>query len=411
MPTPPKADLCVIGAGIVGLATARALLGRHPHLSLVVLEAEDRAGAHQTGNNSGVLHSGLYYRPGSLKARLCSEGRAQLVTYCTEKAIPFEACGKLVVAASPGQVAALDDLALRGQANGLQQIERLGPQGLREHEPHVRGLEGLWVGDTGIVDFSAVVNHLIIDLRAAGAEIELARPAGAIRRASSGYVIETPAGEVHCRWLVNCAGVQADRVAGRAGVNPGLRMVPFRGEYKLLTPQAEPLVRGLIYPVPDPRFPFLGVHFTRRIQGGIEAGPNAVLAFHRNGYRARDVSAKDLWDLASYPGFWRMAGKYWRAGLGEMVRSFSPAAFTRALQDLIPDIEVTDLVPGGSGVRAQALDPNGTLADDFRIVAGPDALHVLSAPSPAATACLSIGEHLEQNATEAFGLRSRRPRP
>ncbi|MDP6738767.1 MAG: L-2-hydroxyglutarate oxidase [Planctomycetota bacterium] len=404
MPSSSQADLCVIGAGIVGLATARALLARHPHLTLVLLEAEEREAAHQTGHNSGVIHSGLYYRPGSLKAELCARGREKLLRLCEEEGIDHKRTGKLVLATREEQRPRLDELERRGRANGLVDLERLGPEGIREREPHARGVEGLWVGETGIVDFGAVARHLASALQTAGADLRLSCAAGDIRQESEGYVIETPKGEVRARWLLNCAGVQADRVARRAGVEPGLRIAPFRGEYMELRAEASALVNGPIYPVPDPAFPFLGVHFTTRLDGSVEAGPNAVLALSRNGYHRGQVNGRDLLDLVSYGAFWKMAARHWRSGLGEVWRSYSKAAFTRALQELLPELTGSDLQPGGSGVRAQALDPDGTLADDFRIVEGPNALHVLSAPSPAATACLAIGDWLANRAEQTLDL-------
>ncbi len=401
-------DVCVIGAGIVGLATARALLAEEQR-SLVVLEAEDRPAAHQTGHNSGVIHSGLYYRPGSFKAELCTRGRGALEAHCEEHDIPWERCGKLVVATQEEELPRLDELEARGRANGLTGIERLGPAGLREYEPHVAGIAGLRVAETGIVDYVAVTRSFAREVEARGAEVRLSCAAGAIRRDGSGFVIETPRGEVRARALVACAGAQADRVARAAGVTPRERIVPFRGEYKHLVPERRHLVRNLIYPVPDPRFPFLGVHFTRGVDGEIEAGPNAVLATHRNGYRWRDVSLADLGSMASFPGFWRMGARYWKTGMGEVHRSLSHRAFTRALRRLLPELGPDDLLPGGSGVRAQALDPDGKLADDFRFAEGPGSLHVMCAPSPAATASIAIGAHIATRAREHLGL-ARAPR-
>lgn len=405
MTAPESVDLAVIGAGIVGLATARALLKAHPGLSLVVLEAEDRPAAHQTGNNSGVIHSGLYYRPDSLKAALCREGREELYRYVAERGIPHERCGKLVVATHERELDRLDELERRGRANGLTQLQRLGPAGLRDHEPNVRGVAGLFVGETGIVDYVAVARALAWDVHTAGGEVRLGHGVRALRPDGQGFTLETSRGDVHARALVNCAGAQADRVADLAGHPPASRIVPFRGEYKVLVPERAHLVRGLIYPVPDPRFPFLGVHFTRRITGEVEAGPNAVLALSRRGYSWGQVSGRDLLALARTPGFARMASRYWRTGLGEVTRSLSTPLFARALRGLVPDVRTRDLAPGGAGVRAQALDADGTLADDFRITTGPRAFHVLSAPSPAATASLAIGRHIARQAGAHLGLR------
>ena len=401
MSSTDSSDLVVIGAGIVGLATARALLLRERGRTLVVIEAEARPASHQTGNNSGVLHSGLYYRPGSLKARLCTAGREAMVRYCTERGLPFDRCGKVVVATRPEQVPALDELERRGLENGLEGIQRVGPAGLREHEPHVVGVEGLWIPQTGILDYRAVSEALADDVRELGGEVRLGQAAGAIRpEPSGGFHIEVGDGAVRTAGLVNCGGLHADRIARRAGELPTSRIVPFRGEYKLLVPERSNLVRGLIYPVPDPRFPFLGVHFTRRVDGSVEAGPNAVLALHRHGYSRGRISIPDALGVATTPGFWRMAARYWRTGLAEEWRSLSPGAFARALAELVPEVRRADLRPAGAGVRAQALDPDGTLADDFRITRGRDSFHVLSAPSPAATASLAIGEFLAQEADE-----------
>ena len=405
-----RCDVAVIGAGIVGLATARALL-KDRDLALVVLEAEERPAVHQTGHNSGVIHSGLYYKPGSLKAELCASGREQLVQYCEERSIKFERCGKIVVATNEREKAALEELERRGRANGLDGVKRLTAEGIREHEPHVVGVAGLLVPETGIVDYRAVAENFAKDVEDRGGEVRLRCAAGSIKKTSEGFVISTPGGELVARRLVACAGAQADRVALRAGIDPGLRIVPFRGEYKTLRPDRRGLVKNLIYPVPDPRFPFLGVHFTRGVDGEIEAGPNAVLAFHRYGYKLTDVSLRDLGGIFGYSGFWRMAARYWRTAFGEWHRSLSHGAFTRALQKLMPELQASDLVAGGSGVRAQALDPDGTLADDFRFAHGPDQLHVLCAPSPAATASMAIGAHIAQHAAEHFGLSSSHQSP
>ena len=394
-------DVAVVGAGLVGLASARALLGSRS-CSVAVLEAEDRPAAHQSGHNSGVIHSGLYYRPGSLKARLCFEGRADLERYCEEHDVPWERCGKVVVATSKEQLGALHELERRGAANGLDGIQRLGPEGLRDHEPHVRGVEGLFVPHTGIVDYVALARAYAREVEQQGGSVLLRQAAGAIHRDGDSWRIETPKGELRARHLLNCAGANSDRVARRAGLRPKARIVPFRGEYKLLSEERSHLVRHLIYPVPDPRFPFLGVHFTRRIQGGIEAGPNAVLAFSRNGYRWGNVSPRDLLSMASFPGFWRMGLRYWRTGLGEMQRSLSAGAFARALAELLPEVRREDLVPGGAGVRAQALGPDGKLLDDFHIETQPGAVHVLCAPSPAATASLAIGADIGRRAQDWF---------
>jgi len=398
-------DVAVIGGGIVGAATALAITERS-RASLVVLEAEPALAAHQTGNNSGVIHSGLYYKPGSLKATNCVTGREELYRFCERHQIPHERCGKLVVATSAAEIPALDELERRGRANGLQGLIRLGPSGIREREPAVVGVAGLHVPQTGIVDYVKVTEAFASLVRGAGGEVRTNARVGRVIRGSGSLALETPSGKVECRALVNCAGLQSDRVARMCGVEPGLRIVPFRGEYYELVPERHHLVRNLIYPVPDPRFPFLGVHFTRMIHGGVEAGPNAVLAFRREGYRRTSFSVGDTADLFTYAGFWRMAAKYWRMGMGEMYRSASTGAFVRALQRLIPELTAADLKPGGAGVRAQALEPTGALVDDFRIVEADRMVHVLNAPSPAATASISIGRTIADIAVRNFGLSS-----
>src|SRR5512136_63825 len=362
-----RCDVAVVGGGIVGLATAMALV-EGSAAAVTVLEAEDRLAAHQTGHNSGVIHSGLYYKPGSLKARNCTAGRDALYRFCTEHGIVAERCGKVVVATVEEQLPVLEELRRRGEANGLAGLRRLRSEEIRETEPHATGIAGLLVPQTGIVDYVKVTEAYADEARRSGAAVLLGAPVHRVVSEGSGMVLETGAGEVRCRHLVNCAGLQSDRVARMAGVEPGVRIVPFRGEYYEVVPARRHLVRNLIYPVPNPEFPFLGVHFTRKVKGGVEAGPNAVLAFKREGYSRWAFSARDLFDAVSYGGFWRMAGGYWRMGSGELWRSWNKSAFVRALQTLMPEITAADLMRGGAGVRAQALDPDGTLADDFRIV-------------------------------------------
>lgn len=389
----PPFDVAVVGGGIVGLATAMALVERH-EVRPLVLEAEATLAAHQTGHNSGVIHSGLYYRPGSLKARLCVEGREALYAFCAAHGVPAERCGKLVVAVEPREMPALDELERRGRANGLDGLQRLGPEALREHEPEVAGLAGLFVPQTGIVDFGRVARAYADVVRAAGGEIRTAaRLLGAVRE-PGGVVCLTAAGDFRARALVNCAGLYCDRVARLCGAEPQVAIVPFRGEYYALRPERHDLVRTLIYPVPDPAFPFLGVHFTRRIDGRVECGPNAVLAFAREGYRWSAVSPRDLAAMAAFPGTWRLLRHVWRTGLAEMHRSLSRRAFVRALQRLVPALRDEDLEPGGAGVRAQAVGRNGALLDDFHVVDGPRMVHVLNAPSPAATASIAIGRYV-----------------
>ncbi len=387
------ADHVVIGAGIVGLATAEALQ-RRTGGSVAVLDMEDRVAAHQTGHNSGVVHSGLYYRPGSLKARLCTEGREALAQLCEEEGVAFERTGKLVVATRERELPALQELARRGEANGLDGLERLhGQDELREIEPAVAGCAGLWVPQTGIVDYVGVCHALRRRIERAGGLVHLGRRVQGLRRAGNGWEVDA-SGTIQTPHLVNCAGAWSDRVARMAGLRPKVRVVPFRGEYLVLSPGAAPLVRGLIYPVPDPRFPFLGVHLTRMVDGKVEAGPNAVLALSRRGYRWRDVSLRDLASTLSFPGSWRLFARHATTGLGEVHRSLSRRAFAAALRRLVPALRTEDLRPAGSGVRAQALGPDGKLLDDFAFERDEGALHVLCAPSPAATASLAIGEEI-----------------
>ena len=401
---PATPDIAVIGGGIVGLATAMALT-EAAHASVTVLEAEPLLAAHQTGNNSGVIHSGLYYKPGSLKARNCVEGREALYRFCRDNDLAHERCGKVVVAAHEGEVPALEELHRRGQANGLQGLRRLSAAEIREHEPHVAGVAGLLVPETGIVDYTQVAHAYARKVEGAGGRVRTGWRVQRVRRLPGETVLETPRGEVRCRYLVACAGLQADRVARLCGVDPQVQIIPFRGEYYHLVPERRHLVRNLVYPVPDPRFPFLGVHFTRLVGGGVEAGPNAVLALKREGYTRTAFSAGDAFEMARYGGFWRLVGKYWRTGMGELHRSFSKRAFVKALRKLMPDLRMEDLAPAGAGVRAQAVDAGGSLVDDFRIVEAERMIHVLNAPSPAATASISIGRTIARMAVERFGLR------
>jgi len=394
-------DLVVVGGGIVGLATALAL-GREGGVSLAVLEAESRLAGHQTGHNSGVIHSGLYYRPGSLKARLCREGRKALVRFCEEQGIPFEKCGKVVVASEGSELERLGGLEERGRENGLEGVKRIGPEELAEREPHVRGVAGLWVPQTGIVDFSKVAEAMAAGIREQGGVIRTSSRVLGIRRQGGRRILETGAGPVSCRRLITCGGLHSDQLARMEGHRPAVRIIPFRGEYHALRPERRHLVRNLIYPVPDPRFPFLGVHFTRRIDGAVECGPNAVLALKREGYRKRDVSPADISGMLAWPGSWRMASRYWRTGLHEVVRSFSRRKFARALQKLVPEVAAADIRPAGAGVRAQAVGRDGKLMDDFEIVSSEGAIHVLNAPSPAATASLAIGRHIAGLARRQF---------
>jgi L-2-hydroxyglutarate oxidase len=396
-------DVVIIGGGIVGLATAMALKTGSP-ASLAILEAEDRLAQHQTGHNSGVIHSGLYYRPGSLKARNCVTGREAMYRFCQEHGIAHERCGKVVVATDPRELPALDELERRGRANGLQGLRRLGADEVREYEPHTSGIAGLLVPETGIVDYKQVAQVYAEIIRKEGGEIQTKAQVHGCRRYADALVLETSRGTVQCRYLVNCGGLHADEVARLCGADPQLQIIPFRGEYYELVPERQYLVKNLIYPVPDPRFPFLGVHFTRMIHGGVEAGPNAVLAFKREGYGWEDFSAKDTLRMFAYPGFWKMVATYWKTGLGEMYRSLSQEAFVKALQKLVPELRIQDVRRAGSGVRAQAVAPDGALVDDFRIVETERMVHVLNAPSPGATASISIGKAIAEMAAKNFAL-------
>ena len=391
-------DIVIIGGGIVGLATGFALAHQ---ASVLVIEAESELARHQTGHNSGVIHSGLYYKPGSAKAINCTTGRELLYRFCAEHSIPHERCGKLVVATSPAELPALAELERRGHANGLIGLRRLNPEQMRAIEPHVQGVAALHVQETGIVDYKAVAAAFARRVTEAGGQVRTSTKFLGCRREPGGLVVETTAGLLRAKRLINCAGLYADRVARLCGVEPGVQIVPFRGEYYELRPRAAHLCRHLIYPVPDPRLPFLGVHFTRMIGGGVECGPNAVLAFRREGYRLSDVSGRDLMELARYAGFWRMARRFWRTGLGELYRSFSRRAFWHALRRLIPALSFHDIVPAGAGVRAQAVTPDGKLADDFVIRRSERMIHVLNAPSPAATASIAIGQSIAEMALRA----------
>ncbi len=396
-------DIAVIGGGIIGLSTAMALTSGQS-LSLVVLEAEKNLASHQTGNNSGVIHSGLYYKPGSLKARYCVEGQKTMYRFCQEHGIANEQCGKVVVATSEREIPILNTLEERGHANGLLDIKRLRPEEIKEYEPHVTGIAGLFVPETGIVDYKQVSETYAKLVEQAGGAILKSSQVTGIEQRRDEIILKTDQGEVQVRYLVNCGGLQSDRIARMCGLNPGLKIIPFRGEYYELVPERHSLVRNLIYPVPDPAFPFLGVHFTRMIHGGIEAGPNAVLAFKRTGYTRTSFSLPDTWETLTYGGFLKLAAKYWQMGVREFYRSFSKRAFVIALQKLIPELSYDDVYRAGTGVRAQALAPNGALIDDFHIVEAERMVHVLNAPSPGATASLSIGRHIADVAWRDFDL-------
>jgi L-2-hydroxyglutarate oxidase len=397
-----SADVVIVGGGIVGLGTGMAL-AEAGNLAVTVVETEPDIARHQTGHNSGVIHSGLYYKPGSAKARNCAAGRELMYRFCADHGVPHDRCGKLVVATRESELPALAELERRGHANGLAGVQRVTAAEMREVEPHVAGVAGLRVPETGIVNYTAVSRVYAAKIAAAGGRVRTGTAFVGCRREPDGLTVETTAGPVRAKLLVNCGGLQSDRVARLCGVDPGVQIVPFRGEYYELKPHAEHLCKHLIYPVPDARLPFLGVHYTRMIGGGVECGPNAVLAFRREGYRLRDVSARDLLELARYGGFWKMASRFWCTGLGEMYRSFSRRAFWHALRRLIPAVKFGDLAPAGAGVRAQAVEPSGKLVDDFFIRQAVRMVHVLNAPSPAATASISIGRTIADMALKELG--------
>lgn len=397
-------DILIVGGGIVGLATAHALAGRFPHQTITVCEKERAVGLHQSSRNSGVIHSGIYYRPGSSKARFCTEGAALLRAFCHARGIRVVECGKVIVAASDEEVARLDELLARGRANRVPGLERIGPERLQEIEPHALGRAAIYSPHTAIVDFGEVCRAMSAQVQQHGVQVWVGARVAGVTAASGELVVHTDAQTLRTRYLINCAGLYADQIARRCGAVVDVRIVPFRGEYYLVKPERRHLVRGLIYPVPDPGFPFLGVHFTTTVHGEVEAGPNAVLAFAREGYTLGRVSLSDVGETLAYRGFWAMARRYWRAGVAELWRSLSVRAFARSLQRLVPEVRVEDLVRGGAGVRAQAVARDGLLVDDFRIVRSARAIHVLNAPSPGATASLAIGAHITALAAEAFGL-------
>lgn len=400
-------DVAVIGGGVVGTATAMALLERHPGLSVAVLEKEDHLAAHQTGHNSGVIHSGLYYKPGSLKARTCTSGREALYSFCAEHGIAHERCGKIVVATCDAEIPALDVLEQRGRENGLTGLERFDGRGLRHFEPHAAGVAGLFVPQTGIVDYAAVTGAYADVIRSRGGQVRTSCNVERVTRQQGGFVLGTAQGDLPCRFLINCAGLQSDRLARLCGIATDVHIIPFRGEYYLVAPTRRGLVKNLIYPVPDPAFPFLGVHFTRMIAGGLEAGPNAVLAFKREGYGRFSFSLRDTLEMFMFAGFRNLARRYWRVGMQEYRRSFSRKMFVRDLRRLVPELQGEDVRPGGAGVRAQAVDREGRLLDDFCLVDGDGMIHVLNAPSPAATASISIGRTIADHAAELFTLNAR----
>ena len=387
-------DIAVVGGGIVGLATAMTLLDQRPSLKVALLEKEDRLGLHQTGHNSGVIHSGIYYQPGSLKASLCLQGGRALMDYCDRNRIRTERCGKVIVATAEEELPRLAELHRRAQANGVPGVASIPPERLRELEPHAAGLRALHVPSTALVNFRQVAESFGEKIRSAGGTILPAHWVRRIKTRGREILLQTPAGEISALGLINCGGLHADRIARQISVARPPQIIPFRGEYYELIPERRGLVRSLIYPVPDPRFPFLGVHFTRRIDGRVDAGPNAVLAFKREGYRRSDFNLLDCAGLAAFPGFWKMAARYWRTGLQELARSWSKRLFVQDLRRLVPELQEQDLLPAESGVRAQAVDRSGALLDDFCIIQEGPFLHVCNAPSPAATAALAIAREI-----------------
>ena len=399
-----KYDVAVIGGGIIGLATAMTLARRHPDRRFVVLEKEGEIAQHQTGHNSGVIHAGIYYAPGSQKAGFCYTGNLELRKYCDERGIDYEMCGKVIVATDELEVPRLHDLFARGKANGVERLELIGRERLREIEPHAAGVKAIWSPETGIVDYRRVCRAYTTDFGELGGELRLNTRVEHVARRGNTMNIDTDQGSIAALGVVNCAGLQADMVARDMGESVGLRIVPFRGEYFSLRPDKEHLVNGLIYPVPDPKLPFLGVHFTKRVDGSVEAGPNAVLSLAREGYEKTSFRVGEALDIATHPGFWRMSMTHWRTGMKEQYRSLFKSSFVSSLQKLVPEVQPEDVWRPSAGVRAQAIDDNGGLLQDFRIVQGDRAVHVLNAPSPAATASLPISRHIASIATVAFEL-------
>src|SRR5581483_4332048 len=400
-------DFVVIGGGIVGLSTAMELAGRFPDQKLLLVEKENGLAQHQTGHNSGVIHSGIYYKPGSVKARTCVQGAAAMVEFCRKHDVPFQICGKVIVATKAEESAKLEELFNRGKQNGVAGIRLLKREELHEFEPHCSGLRALHVPTAAITDYRIVAEKYAALIIHQGGQIRTNCEVLAFHRNASENVVETTQGTFLSRYVVNCAGLHSDRISLLAGEKSDLHIVPFRGEYYDVVPERQNLIRSLIYPVPDPQFPFLGVHFTTRVQGAVEAGPNAVLALKREGYRKTDFSIRDAVEEARFPGIGHMARKYWKTGFGELYRSFNKAAFVRALQELVPEIRSEDLQPGGSGIRAQAVRSDGSFVDDFVFTCSKNMLHVRNVPSPAATASIPIGKAIVQMAQEQFELRSR----
>lgn len=403
-------DVTIVGAGIVGLAVGRALLSRWPELKLAIVDKEEQIASHQSGHNSGVIHTGIYYAPGSLKARLCVAGSRSLLRYCDARGIPYALSGKVIVATDEAELPRLDDLRRRGLANGVEGLEEIGPERLKEIEPHATGVRALYSPRTGIIDYVQVARSYAADVLAAGGEIRTGHQVTGIHRSGRNVVLETPAGLVESRYLITCAGLYSDKLATMTGAAAEPKIVPFRGDYWVLKPEKVGMIRSMIYPVPDPAFPFLGVHFTRRVEGGVWLGPNAVLAFAREGYGRFTVRPRELAETLSYRGFRSLAGKYLKTGLGEMYRDFNKRAFVSTLRRYVPDLADDDVLPGPSGVRAQALSADGALVDDFVFSHGENVLHVRNAPSPAATSSLAIADMIADEAAKSFDLDRSRPR-
>jgi L-2-hydroxyglutarate oxidase len=406
-----ETDLLIIGAGIVGLATAAEAVRRFPSRKVVVVDKEDHVAAHQTGHNSGVIHSGVYYKTGSLKARNCIAGAASMKRFCQEQGIPFEECGKLIVGTSAEEVPRLEQLHQRGVANGVPGLRMLNREQLREYEPHCEGLAALHVPSTGIVDYTVVARKYAALIEEAGGSVVLRAKVLGLGEDGAANVVETGAGSFRARYVINCAGLYSDVIARMAGLQTELQIIPFRGEYYEVRPERRYLVKALIYPVPDPRFPFLGVHFTRRVNGSVEAGPNALLAFRREGYTGAPPDLGEALETLRFPGFRKVVRKYWRMGFGEQYRSWVKTAFLHSLQKMVPELEEVDLAPGGSGVRAQAVDKNGNLLDDFYFVHSKRMIHVCNVPSPAATASLEIGKEIVEMMAERFDLTLSKEQP
>jgi len=400
-------DIVVVGGGIVGLASAYKITLSHPDIRIAVLEKENRLAAHQTGHNSGVIHSGLYYKPGSNKAKTCARGRKELVAFAKKYRIPYKICGKIIVATDTKELPSLEKIFRNGKENGIEGIEKIGPDEIKQIEPFCSGIAGIRVPCTGVIDFARVANKLagLIEKKGQGNKVLTSHKVTGFDKHDFYTKVVTNQESFAANYIINCAGLQSDRIAKMDVVEAGMRIVPFRGDYYELTEEAAEKVKNLIYPVPNPDFPFLGVHFTRTIDGKVECGPNAVFAFKREGYDKTDFSLIDTWNALTYPGLWKMFLKHWKYGLGEYKRAFSKTLFLKQLQRLIPSLEADDIRPGKTGVRAQALRPNGELIDDFRIERQSNSIHVLNAPSPAATASLAIGDYVNQIATEYFKLR------